>query len=325
MAEIGRQVKYGIAKESTFGTPVAATSWVNQLSFALNPMSEYVDNVSAYGNIVKTNNSTVLRSWSEGSFEAKLTSDRVGLFLLGAFGTINTTTNADASTLVKDHTATINENINGQSFTFHRKDSLTTKQYPGGRINDFTLSMELGDYIKISGNILAQKGASTTGTPAFTAETEFTPKNFNVKTASSAAGLGAAQNISALESFTLHVNPNLELDWQSGSGDPYSISSRGYDLTFEMTTRYLNTTYEDAFTAGTKLALQVSAVNSSVVIGTSANPGLVFTAPSVHITDWSRSEDLDAPITQSMTGTIHYSPADAYALRAVLTNLTASY
>jgi len=325
MADLGRQVKYGIAKETTFGTPVAATTWLNQLSFSLNPKSEYVDNTSAYGTVVKTNNSSIIHQWSEGSFEAKVTSERAGFILLGAFGTINTTTNADASGTVRDHTATISEDINGQSFTLTRKDGLTTKQYPGTRFNDLTINMELGDYLKYSGNILSQKSTTTTATPAYTSETEFTPKMFTVKTASSVAGLSGATAIAAIESFSLQISPNLEADWQAGSVDPYSFSSRGYDLSFEMTVRYTGTVYEDAYTAGTKLALLVSAVNQDVTIGTAAKPGLVFTAPSIHITDWSRNEDLDSPVTQSMTGTIHYSPADAYALKAVLTNTKTSY
>jgi len=325
MADLGRQVKYGLAKETTFGTPVAATTAINQLSFALNPVVEYVDNVSAYGNIVKTNDSDILHQHAEGEFEAKVTSDRTLFFLLGAMGTLVTTANPDASGTVKNHTVDISENINGQSFTITRKDGLTTKQYAGARISDFTMTMELGDYIKYSGNIMAKKAVTTTWTPAFTSETEFTPKDFTVKTASTAAGLSGATAIASVESFTLNINPNLEADWQAGSVDPYAFSSRGFDLTFELTARYDGTVYEDAFTNGTQLALQVAAVNQAVTIGTAAKPGITFTAPSVHITDWSRTEDLDSPVTQSITGTIHYSAADAYALRAVGVNTKASY
>jgi len=325
MADLGRQVKYGIGRETVYGTGVPAASWINQLSFSLDPVVEYVDNVSAYGTVVKTNNSTPLRQHAEGEFEAKITSERAGYFLLGAFGTIVTTTNPDASNAVYNHTATIKEDIAGQSFTLVRKDSLTTKAYPGARFGEFTVTMELGDYIRYTANIISKVGAATTSTPAYTSETEFLPKHFTVKTASTAAGLGAATAIATIQSFTLTVNPNLEIDWESGNKDPYAISSHGYDLGFEMTLRYGGTTYEDAYLNGTKLALQVNAINTDVTIGTAAKPGLVFTAPSIHITDFSRSEDLDSPVEQSITGVIHYSPADAYALTAVLTNTKTNY
>jgi len=324
-ADLGRQVKYGLAKETTFGTGVAPVTTANQLSFTLAPVVEYAQNISAYGNIIKTNNASILHQHAAGDFECKLTSNRSLYFLLGAMGTVVTTSNPDASGVVKTHTVDISENINGQSFTFTRKDGLTTKQYAGGRVSNFSLSMELGDYIKYSGSLLTRKATTTTWTPAYTNETEFTPKDFTVKTATNAAGLAGATAIASLESFTLNINGNLEPDWQAGSVDPYAFSSRGFDLDFEMTVRYDGTVYEDAYTNGTGLALQVNAINQAVTIGTAAKPGLTFTAPFIHITDWTRNEDLDSPVTQTMTGTIHYSQADAYALRAVATNLQASY
>jgi len=325
MAELGRQVKYGLGRETVFGTAASIATWINQLSFQLDPVVEYVNNSSAYGTVVKTNNAQVLRQSAAGNFECKVTSDRTGYFLLGAFGTVTTTTNPDASNLVFNHTATISENIAGQSFTIVRKDALTTKAYTGARIGNFSVSMELGDYIKYSGDIMSKIGTATTATPAFTTETEFTPKYFSVKTATTTAGLPGATKIGTIQSATININPNLEIDWESGNPDPYSFSSNGYDLTFEMTLRYNSTVFEDAYLAGTKLALEISCVNTDVTIGTAAKPGLVFTAPNIHITDWSRSEDMDGPIEQSLTGTIHYSAADAYALKAVLTDTKANF
>lgn len=325
MADLGRQIKYGIGKETTPGTAVAATNWINQLSFEFNPRSEYVTNTSAYGVIERTNSASVLRQWAEGNFEAKLTDKTSGLILLGAFGSVATTDNADANAAVKDHTFTINQDIAGQSFTLVRKDSLSTKAFALARFGEWTLNMELGDYIKYTANVLAKIGASTTATPAYTSENEFVPKHLSVKTASTEAGLSGATAISTVESFTLTVNPNLETDWEAGNAAPYGFTSRGYEMNFEMTARYNNTTYEDAYNNGTQLALQVTATNTDVTIGTAANPKLVITAPKINITDWTRSEDVDAPVTQTFTGTIHYSVADAKALTAVLTNTQASY
>lgn len=324
MAEIGRQVKYGIGKETTPGTAVAATHWINQLSFELNPRTGYATNNSAYGVIERTNSSAVERQWAEGSFEAKLTSETAGLILLGAFGSVSTADNADSNAAVKDHTFSINQNINGQSFTLVRKDALTTKAYANARFGQWELNMELGDYIKYTAEIMAKTGATTTATPAYTSETEFLPKHITVKTATDLAGLSGATAASSVQSFTLTVNPNLEADWGAGSDDPEGFTSNGYDFSFEMTTRYNGTTYEDAYNNGTDLAVQITA-ESDATIGAAAHPKLVITAPKMNITDWARSEDLDGKVTQTMTGTIHYDVTEAEALTAVLTNLTASY
>lgn len=325
MSDLGRQVAYGIGKESTAGTAVSATNWINQLSFELLPKTQYATNNSAYGVIERVNRSTPVRNWVEGSLEAKLTDKSAGLILYGAFGTVNTANNADASNNVKDHTFTINQDIAGKTFTLYRKDSVSTKRSAGCRFGEWQLSMELDDYVKYTANVMGKAPADTTASVAFTDETEFVAKNFTVKTAANVAGLSAASVVSTVESFNLTVNPNIEADNESGSSSPYAFTSRGYEMSFEMTMRYNGTTYEDAYKNGTELALLVSAVNSDVTIGTSAHPGLVFTAPKIVVTDWARTEDLDAPVTQTITGTIHYSPADAYALKAVLTNLQASY
>lgn len=322
MSEIARQVRYGLAK----GADAAVTHWLNQLSFSMAPRSEYVTNNSAFGVLEKTNSSQVLRQWAEGTLEHKLTSDSSGLVLLGAFGSVATTDNADTNAAVKDHTFSINQNIDGQLFTLYRDDALKTEKFTAARFGEWSLNMALDDYITFTARIMGRKGTTTTATPASTDETEFVPKYITVKTATTEGGLGAATAISAVESFTLTVNPNIEADWEAGNNAPYGFSSRGYDLSFEMTCRYNNTTYEDAYNNGTQLALQVSAINTDVLIGAAARPSLVVTAPKMYITDWTRNEDdLDAPITQTMTGTIHYSSADARAIRAVLTNVTSSY
>lgn len=325
MSDLGRQVKYGIGKESVAGTAVAPTNSLNQLKFDMNPMVEYVTNDSAYGVLEKENTSDVNRQSSKGSLEAKLTSDTGGLLLLGAFGSVTTADNADSDASVKDHTFNVNQSINGQTFTLVRKDSLSTMQYALGRFDNWQLTMALDDYVKVSADVLAKVGASTTWSPAFTAEPEFVAKHISVKTASTVSGLSGATAVSTVSSFTLTVNANLQADYQAGSSDPYGFSSQGYDFKFEMECRYNDQTFENAYKNGTTLALQVSAVNSDVTIGSAAHPGLVFTAPKMIITDWARTEDLDKPLSQKMTGTIHYSVADSYALRAVLTNTTASY
>ena len=325
MSDLGRQVKYGLGKETVPGTPVAASTWVNQLSFQLNPVNDYINNESSFGVIERTNSSDITNKRAEGSLEAKLTDKTGGLILLGLFGSVTTSDNADSDASVKDHTFNINQDIDGQSLTLIRKDTVSTKAYSLARIGEWTLEMDIDDYVKVTADIMARTGESTTATPAYVLENEFVAKHFSVKVASTAAGLGAATAESTVESFSLTVNPNLEADRAAGSVAPYGFSSRGYEMSFEMTCRYDNSTFEDAYEDGTALALQVAAVNTDVTIGTAANPSLTLTAPKFNITDWTRNEDMDGPVTQTFTGTIHYSPADAYALRAVLVNTQASY
>jgi hypothetical protein len=317
MAILGRQVNYGLGLEAIAGTPVTATNWVNQLGFDFNPRSETVTNNSAFGVVERNNGADVLRNWSEGSLEAKLTDRTSGLLLTSAFGNVSSAANADASGNVYDHTFTINQDIEGKTLTLVRKDDVSTIAYAGARVGEWSLNLELGDYVKYSANVLAKQGVSTTATAAYSAENEFLPKHMAVKIDSN--------TILTAESFSLTVNPNIDPDWEFGSGDPFSFTSKGYEFNFELTCRYQDTVLETAYKDGTYHSFEVAAVNTGATIGTSANPSLVITAPRFSVTDWTLNQDLDSPVTQTLTGTIYYSQSDSKAIQAVLTNTVEEY
>lgn len=322
MSDLGRQVKYGMG----LGADAAAAYWFHHLSFDFAPRAEYVNNESAYGVLERTNSATAIRHWSEGELEAKLTANSAGYILAGAFGSVATADNPDSNAAVKDHTFTLSQNVAGQQVTFYEKDSLGTQKFTNGRIGEWTLEMELDEYIRYTAAVMAKDGVSTTATPALEASpVEFTAKHFSVKTATNVAGLAGATAQGTVESFSLTVNPNIEPDYEAGSTAPYAFTSRGYEIEFEMTCRYNSTDFRQGYRNGTSYAMQVSVVNTDVTIGAAANPGLVLTIPKFNITDWSPEGDLDDPRTQTLTGTVHYSAADAYAIRAVLTNTVASY
>ena len=325
MTDIGRQVKYGIGIETTAGTAVPASAWVNQLAFELNPVATYAVNQAAWGNIVKSNGADVLRTHTEGSLEAKLTSQTAGYFLLGAFGNVLSTINADVSGTVYNHSFNISEDISGKSFTLIRKDGISAEAFALARFGEWTMSMELDDYVKYTANVMAKNGTATTATAVYSEEAEFVPKHLSLKTATSVAGLSGATSQKTVQSFSITVNPNLEIDLEAGNDQPFGFTSRGYEASFEMTCRYNDTSFKDAYLNGTALALEITALNSAVTIGTAAKNKLVITAPRMNITDWSRTEDLDSPLTQTMTGTIHYDPTTAKALSAILTNAKATY
>lgn len=317
---LGRQVKYGIGVETTPGTAVTASKWFNQLSFELNPVVTTVNNESSWGNLVKTNSANVVRRHAEGKAEAKLTPDLGGLLLALAFGNSSSTAVA-GNAGVYDHTINLTNDIIGKTATFVKQDDLSTEAYAGGRIGEWALSLDLDGYLKYTASIFAQAGVTAAATPVYTEDVEFVASHFNVKQAATIGAIGAASNLSTVESFSITANANIEADNAAGSKSPRGFSSRGYDLSFEMTTRYADRTFEDAYKNGTSAAFQVTIENDDEVIGTNARGKFVFTAPRVTISEWTReASDLDAPVTQSMTGTIHYSPTDLYALRAVVTN-----
>lgn len=325
MADLGRQVKYGIGIEATPGTAVTPTRWFNQLSFDLHPVTTTANNSSGWANLVRTNSTSVVRRHAEGSVEAKLTPNLGAIVFAATMGVASTATNADASGNVYDHTINISNNIEGKTFTLVRQDGLSTEAYAGCRFGEWQLTLDLDGYVTYTAAVYGRPAASTAATAAFVDEIEFVASHLNVKQAATAAGLGAAANIATVDAFTLTCNPNIEQDNEAGNKAPAGFTSRGYELSFEITKRYTDRTFENAYKNGTATAWQLNIVNDDETIGTSARAGAVFTAPKCNITDWTRDEsDLDNPINETFTGTIHYSAADQYALRAVFTNTLTS-
>lgn len=325
MTQLSRQVRYGLGAETTPGTQANASAWFNQLKFELNPVNDIATNSSAWGNLVKTNSSTVVRKHVEGSANAKLTPDLGGLVLAGAMGNVSTVANSDASGLVYDHTINLSNNINGKTFTLYRQGETKTEAFTNGRIGKWELSLDLDDYIQYTADLYANIGTAATTTVVDSEDVEFVASHLNVKQATTISGIGSATNQSLLQSFTVTCDPNIDIDKEAGNKNPAGYTSRGYDLKFEAEAYYNDTTFEDAYNNGTFAAFQVTVLNDDEIIGTAAHPKFVLTAPRVSITDWSRDEGkLDDPVTQKFTGTIHYSPADLYALRAVVTNRLAT-
>jgi hypothetical protein len=325
MGFTGRKVAVGIARETTRGTAVVPAYWINHLSQSIVPRTEKVMNESALGVLSTFNDSTQVYEWAEGSIEAKLSATSGGLVLLGAFGTVNSALNADASEDVYDHTFTLSNSNSPQSLTITRKDDVDNRAYPLGMINNFELNMELGDYIKFTADFLASSGSSSTANVSRIEEVEFKPKYASVKMAANLAGLSGATALATVQSFRITVNRNVERDHEAGSNAPYDISVRGIEVNGEIVLRYENATQRDAYLNDTKRAMEISIVNTDETIGTAANPSLTFTMPKVTLEDWNLDQALDDKVTQTLGFQALYDVSEAEQVEAVLTNLVASY
>ena len=326
MAETGRKVSVGLAREAVRGTAeTSADYWINHLSQSITPQTEKVMNESAVGVLSTFNDSTGVYEWAEGSIEQKLSDESAGLMLLGAFGTVNSAANADASEDVYDHTFTLSNSNSPQSLTVIRRDAVSNKAYPLGMINNYDLEMELGDYIKHTADFITAPGVTSTATVTRIKENEFKPKYAGVKFAANLAGLSGASNLGTVQSFRITLNRNVERDHEAGSNAPYDISVRGIEVSGELVLRYDSNVQEVAYLDDVKRAMEISIVNTDETIGTSANPGLVFTAPKVTLESWDLDQTLDDKVTQTIGFQALYDVDEASQIEAVLTNLVATY
>lgn len=323
---IGRRVSIGLGIEDPAapGTVVAPQNWFKQLSADFHRKVTTIQNTSAIGRIEKVNDSQVVAEWAEGKLEGKVMDLSTGYLLTNMMGLAVTTTNADASGNVKDHTFDVaNANV-AQTLTIARKDPITDRRHGLATFSDLELDVVSGDWAKWSGSLMALFGNTASDTPAYAVENEFTSKHVTVKVAANVAGLGAATAI-PVKSLKLKLQRKVTPYYPFGVIDPSAFNTGAWEASGEFVLRYTDTTYELVHYANTAQALLIQLKNTDVTIGTAANPCLAFTAPQARLNDWTPSNGLDDIVEQTVSFYCELSISSGYALRAVLTNLATGY
>ena len=327
MAEYtGRKVAFGLKKEAVRGTAeTAAAIWLNHLSLGFYPRAEKALNESAIGVLFKNNDSATMTKWGEGDFEVKATDINLGYLLHATMGTVVTSDNADTNPVVKDHTFSFDQSNSPASYTFFRKDDNINEAYPLGMVSQLELNSELGKWLQVKGSIITKPAVTSTATVARTNDTEFKPKHMAVRLAANTAGLGAASDIATLQSLRLTVDRAVDRDLQHGTDTPYDISVREIEISGEIVLRHTSDVHRQAFEADTQQAMRITILNSDVVIGASANPGLVITLPKVTFDNWQLDQGLGDKVKQTIGFKALFDISAATAMSAVLTNTQASY
>lgn len=87
-AHIGRRQAWGLGKETTPGTQVAAAVWMPKKEGTIKPVFEKAVDDSAYGVIDEVADSQTVKNFTEGEFKGILRDDWVGYLLLAAMGKV---------------------------------------------------------------------------------------------------------------------------------------------------------------------------------------------------------------------------------------------
>lgn len=325
---IGRCMQIGIAKESVRGTSEAAASFYIPVSeFSIDEMQEHVIDEQGRGVIEDAVDQEIIKQWAEGNFTAPIGDAHFGLILLSLLGTLNSVVNADASTLVYDHTATVEKSAQHQSQTLFIDDPLAAQDYKHalGVITNVEIQYVLGAYVQYVIGLKSKKGETATLTPSTTSENRFTAKHFVFKTAANKAGLDAGTEIK-LKNFTLTIEKNIEDDDVLGDDDPIDFLNKQIAIEGEIEAYWQNESdFKTDFLAGTEKAIRMQLINSDVTIGTAANPELKIDLAKVKFTALSRPVTINDIVTQTLSFKAFYSISDTEMIEVVLTNLETSY
>lgn len=319
---IGRKVAVGIGKETVRGTAVAPSFWVRHLSLDFKKMGETVQNESAIGVREKFSDSELVKEWAEGKLEGKVNHKSIGLILLGAFGTVNSAANGSGY----DHTFSVNESNTGQSLTIAKKDGVNDRRHALAMIKSLEITIEAGEYVKFSADIIAKKGATASNTVAYVEEYEFSSKDAYVKFGDVDDIVDAQGNTAAkVKSGKITIDLGVDAYYEVGSTEPAEIHGQAIEVTGEVVARHSDTTYEDMYYNNTRKSMVLGFENAAIDLGGGLHPKLEFALPKVAATDFDTSSDLDSIVEQTVGITGQFSLTSGNAIEAVLTNDQATY
>ena len=325
---IGRLFQVGIAKETTRGTAIStAAYWIPFSELALEEKDSKIVDDQSYGVIEDSQNQTITKQWAEGKMKAPIGDRHFPLILLSVLGSLSTTTNADASGNVRDHTITVAQSAQHQSLTYFLDDPLSGADYKNanGVIENLEIHYDMGKFLEYNITVKTQKGASTTNSPATTVENRFLPQHVTFKLASAYSGLGAA-SAQVIKMLSLKFENNIEDDYVLGSLSPADFLNKQFTISGTLEAMWQNESDFKTFVlAGTYKAMRIDIVNTDVTIGTSARPEVKIDLAKVIFEPVTRPIKVNDMVKQQLNFKAHYSQTDSKMVQIVVTNLITSY
>jgi hypothetical protein len=328
----GYEAILGIGKETTFGTFITATAFLEFNSESLKYTKEEIKLESINGMRDYTRrmfgNTTV-----DGSIEAplNLASDAC-VFLLKA-GMGGTATAAAGSGTSKIHTlsqGTMDDDSTMRSLSLSVRPgngSASTWSFYGCRVNQLTLKSEVGTPVIMNVDILG-KGCSISATMPAASYSIINPLTFQNVAMSVGTTIGAATTTSQeyVKSFELTLNNNLYGDHRClGSAEVVGIPAGKRDITLKVTQAFDTTTAFERYTTATLTAIKLT-MDSGIAYGTSIGTyKMEVFLPRCYLNPFTPAVGGNDPVFQELEYRCMYSTEATYAIKMTVQNLTASY
>lgn len=319
----GRDIYYGIAIESTRGTPVNPWYGLRWETADFEDKGTTQLNKSALGVLNQDSGAEITQQWGEGQIAGKVTDRAIGVIFYGLMGAYGKATHSGES-IVYDHTYTASQQNSLQSLTVTRKDPNVTEQWGEALVGSFDLDVKAGDFVRHTTNFTSQPSAVGGTTHVYVDEEEFVSRHVEVAFANSYAQLASAVNI-PVTSFKLTVNNNVTPYWIIGQNNPYNVFAQSTMITGELELLYDSNEFKGIRFANNDQAVRVTVQNTDVTIGTAAHPTIVFTMPTCYLTDWKPDQSLDGMVQQTINFNAVYSLDQGFALNIVQTSLVSNY
>ena len=330
---MGYESVLAIAPETTFGTFVTGTAWIEFNNESLKHTVEQIRIESINGRREFTKvipgNVTV-----DGAIEAPLNLASDGLIhiirqalggttsVVAASGTSYTHTFKTGN--MEDNTMTA-AHIKGLSIAVRPgASSNKTWNFFGCRVNNLTIKAEAGSPVILTAEFIGQ-GCSTSATIPAAVYSDVLPCNFvgaTIQTGATSASLSQEY----FKSFELTINNNLDAAHRVLGSDKivksYPVKQ---DVSLKLAQVFDTTTAYDRFTALTSTYFEIT-LDSQQALGASAGTyKMIIYVPNCKLSPLTPSVGGPGPISQELEYKGYYASTQAYAVQMTVRNKTASY
>ena len=322
MTHIWRLEWYWIGKESTRGTAVDPSVWVEQTEANFEDNVENIQDESALGVLMTTSESERTKQYAEWEIGGILAITSVWYFLLNLLWSVSS---AAASAWAYQHDFSMNNTNSKQSLTISKKTPIGGERFALAMVSSFGLAANVGEAVIMKAWLRAKAWASASLTKTYAVDNKLYAKHVTMKLADTVAWLDAADAL-CIENFELNLTQELEDGFCFTSWvDLWDIFNKGFaiDWTFGKTKQ--DDTFKQYVMDWTVKAMRIQIIDTTTTIGASDNPTVTIDIAKVTFDDHESDGGLNDIMRENVTFKWHYDLANASDIDIVVINEQSSY
>jgi len=296
---IGRRESIGIGAESTRGVGVAATYWLNVLSFSFADQPTKARSEAGFGGIWGGDQAPMVYQHAEGDMEVELGDSSFGVILKALLGTVSTANNGDST---YTHTYTLQNDNAHDSLSIHTVDPIGNLIFELSMIDSLVLNITPENIISYTVTFKSKSSQASAGeTVTYTSENKFLGRHLTFKVAATTADLTAASKVN-LKSLSLTFEKNAEIETVLSTSQPEDIVNKMFNIKGEITLNYEDRTWLNYVKDGTYRAIRIQLTNTDETIGSgSQNPDFKIDLSKCDFDAWDPDFAMDDLARQTLT------------------------
>lgn len=319
---IGKQVEFGVATESSRGTPeTVADKWARKAELSLVEQASHAMDNTTRGMLEDGEGRRKVSSFVEGDVSGILHADVLGWFLANIYGVVTTST---LSGSVKSHAFSLGQNIQHPSLTFFAKDGDVQQiAVSNGMISKLAISAAIEEYVRYTASLQGAEAEDNTDTPDYDTEYDFVSRDITVKIADTEAGLAGATALK-LKNLNLTFEQPIIRDHVEGSYIADDIYNAGLKITGDFVKNFADETFKDLFLGDDSVYMQI-VIEGEADLGGGYKPKIAVVLNKVQVTAWTKAGGTNDLVTETVGFQAFLNSTDEEQSTTTIQNLTSSY